>query len=328
MATNIINFTSSYPFDTGAGATVNESMWRAMASNWSVDGVIASYGNAFSVSSAWSGTTYQIGINSGAVLIQGTYGAISTNGNMIQGTAGGGMVVAQLDPLGLNAVGSVGPIIELVWVPGSWTPIQNQPGVGTSPNTSVWQLPLYGIDGSNVTWDLRPACGAQNIIGEVIDYAGASSSLPLGYVLCQGQSLARAMYPALFAAIGTTWGYADGTHFYLPQMSGRVSIGAGPAAGNTSARTLGQGYASTNGLSATSTGEETHTLTTSEMPSHNHATSNSGTGFYSAKSGSTAGALSGGTGVDLQGNTANSGSGSAHNNMQPWTAVNKAIRII
>lgn len=48
----------------------------------------------------------------------------------------------------------------------------------------------------------------------------SSSTPPAGYLLCNGASLLRATYPALFSAIGTTWGAVDGTHFTLPYIEG------------------------------------------------------------------------------------------------------------
>lgn len=79
-----------------------------------------------------------------------------------------------------------------------------------------------------------------------------------GWLICDGRSLNRNTYAALFAIIGTNFGSASGSSFNLPDCRGRVLGGIGQGAG-LSNRTIGQ-----------SVGEETHTLTTSEMPSHNH----------------------------------------------------------
>jgi microcystin-dependent protein len=46
----------------------------------------------------------------------------------------------------------------------------------------------------------------------------AMSTAPTGYLECDGSSVLRATYPALFTAIGTTWGSADGTHFNVPDL--------------------------------------------------------------------------------------------------------------
>lgn len=53
--------------------------------------------------------------------------------------------------------------------------------------------------------------------GFIMDFAG--STAPAGWFPCDGWSLPRSDYPALFAAIGTTWGAADGAHFYIPNLA-------------------------------------------------------------------------------------------------------------
>jgi len=59
--------------------------------------------------------------------------------------------------------------------------------------------------------------GAQ--IGEIIAI-GHDASVPPGTLLCDGTSYLRTDYPALFNAIGTRWGTADGTHFNVPNFKG------------------------------------------------------------------------------------------------------------
>lgn len=77
---------------------------------------------------------------------------------------------------------------------------------------------------------------------------------PKGWAFCNGQLLPIAQNQALFALLGTTYG-GDGIRtFALPNLQGRVPIHAGPG------YNLGQ-----------SGGENTHTLATAEMASHNHA---------------------------------------------------------
>ena len=62
--------------------------------------------------------------------------------------------------------------------------------------------------------------------GVVYPFAGAIANIPSGYLLCNGSSLLRASYPALFNAIGVIYGAADGTHFNLPDFRDRMLIGA------------------------------------------------------------------------------------------------------
>lgn len=65
-----------------------------------------------------------------------------------------------------------------------------------------------------------------------------AAAAPSGWLLCDGASYLRADYPALFAAIGVAYGSADGTHFNVPDMQGRVPAGYA-AGGNADVATLG-----------------------------------------------------------------------------------------
>lgn len=104
-------------------------------------------------------------------------------------------------------------------------------------------------------------------VGSIIDYAG--TSVPNGYLECDGSAVSRTAYPLLFAAIGTAWGAGNGsTTFNLPNLNGRTVIGAGTAdATGATNHTVGQ-----------RDGEETHALTTAQMPSHVHTVPKHGHG--------------------------------------------------
>jgi microcystin-dependent protein len=59
-------------------------------------------------------------------------------------------------------------------------------------------------------------------VGAIFTYAGqvTNGSLPLEYLVCDGTSYLKTLYPELFSVIGTTFGSADGTHFNVPDMRG------------------------------------------------------------------------------------------------------------
>lgn len=62
--------------------------------------------------------------------------------------------------------------------------------------------------------------------GVIFDYAG--SSVPTGWLACDGSAVSRTTYAALFSAIGTTWGVGDNsTTFNVPDFRGRTTIGSG-----------------------------------------------------------------------------------------------------
>ncbi|MBS1659783.1 MAG: phage tail protein [Bacteroidetes bacterium] len=81
---------------------------------------------------------------------------------------------------------------------------------------------------------------------------------PVGWALCAGQTLSIAQNTALFSLLGTTYGGNGQTTFLLPNLQGRVPIGAGNGAG-LSPYVLGQ-----------TGGNENTTLTTQNLPSHAH----------------------------------------------------------
>ena len=60
--------------------------------------------------------------------------------------------------------------------------------------------------------------------GTISAFGGKTA--PSGWLLCNGQLVNRADYPALFAAIGTTYGIGDGsTTFAIPDLRGRFVRG-------------------------------------------------------------------------------------------------------
>ena len=67
------------------------------------------------------------------------------------------------------------------------------------------------------------------------------------------------------------YGFASSTTFYVPDMRGRIPIGSGTGAGlNLSGGGAPTGTSQTARVLGQWGGEETHLLTTSEMPSHSH----------------------------------------------------------
>lgn len=85
--------------------------------------------------------------------------------------------------------------------------------------------------------------------------ARLSTTVPTGWLFCNGAEVSRTTYATLFAVIGTTYGAGNGTTtFNLPDLQSRFLYGKSPA---TSVGDTG--------------GEETHTLTVPELPAHSHA---------------------------------------------------------
>lgn len=114
-------------------------------------------------------------------------------------------------------------------------------------------------------------------VGSMQAFAG--SSAPTGWLLCNGTAVSRTTYSNLYSVIGTTYGVGDGsTTFGLPDMRGRVPMGAGTGnqlnASGSGAITGGTGMtARTAGAFG---GEETHLLSSAEIPAHSHPVSDPG----------------------------------------------------
>ena len=96
----------------------------------------------------------------------------------------------------------------------------------------------------------------EQFIGEI--RAFPFSFAPKDWALCNGQLLAISSNTALFAILGTTYGGNGTTTFGLPDLQGRVVVGAGQGPG-LSPWTLGE-----------MVGEDSVTLLSPQMPAHSH----------------------------------------------------------
>ncbi|WP_206082003.1 phage tail protein [Maribellus sediminis] len=167
-------------------------------------------------------------------------------------------------------------------------------------------------------------------LGQIMMFAG--NFPPRGWAFCDGTLLPISSNTALFSILGTTYGGDGRTTFALPDLRGRVAMHPGHGPG-LSSRILGQ-----------KGGTESVTLTTSEMPSHNHAA----TGTVQAKNGQPDESNPGGTvpasltggaegyaetpnttmksgGVDIT--VGNNGGNLPHTNVQPFNCVNYIIAL-
>lgn len=150
-------------------------------------------------------------------------------------------------------------------------------------------------------------------IGVIAEYA--SDKIPDNWLLCDGREIDRKAYKSLFNTIGTKYGSGDGTNtFNLPDLRGKVVVGK---SSETEFNDLGK-----------TGGEKTHTLTTNEMPSHNHRVAGrvNTSGSPSVPDGAIP-AVNANTGDGWwAGYTEDSGKNQAHNNLQPYIVVNYIIK--
>lgn len=180
-----------------------------------------------------------------------------------------------------------------------------------------------------------------NPTGTIIAFGGTTA--PPGYLNCDASAVSRTTYAALFTAIGTTWGVGNGTTTFNLPPARVVLVGSGGSGTATLANTVGS-----------TGGEETHALTSAENAAHTHdgsglsaasdgahthvenidggsvttvgdhivGTASAGTGRASASS-----TASGGSHTHtISGSTGSSGSGTAHNIMQPSAVVLMCIK--
>lgn len=69
-------------------------------------------------------------------------------------------------------------------------------------------------------------CKQDNVAAGIINWF-AGTSAPSGYLIANGQSVLRATYPNLFAAIGTTYGFTNANDFLVPDLRGLFIRGSG-----------------------------------------------------------------------------------------------------
>ena len=137
---------------------------------------------------------------------------------------------------------------------------------------------------------------------------------PEGWMLCDGSEINREEYVDLFTLIGINYGAGDGvTTFNVPNLSGRIPVGLDENASNISnGQQLGN-----------SGGEELHTLTIDEMPSHAHGIG----GSSSVPGGSYQYTNPNDNASNLNQYSQPQGGDQPHNNMPPYLITNYIIKV-
>lgn len=174
---------------------------------------------------------------------------------------------------------------------------------------------LDGLTGSIIpTFNSTAPVGWKLLNGETIGSTGSTATH-------KGDAL-RALYLVLWAvaSVVVTGGKgasaaADWTankNLALPDVRGRAIIGAG-AGGSLTARTLGE-----------SGGAEAHTLDVTQIPSHSHLAGSTSSTSQNGTQGNAPRAFSG---APVTYASEAVGGGLAHNNMQPFFALNYLVKM-
>jgi len=141
---------------------------------------------------------------------------------------------------------------------------------------------------------------------------------PKGWALCNGQLLPINQNQALFSLLGTTYGGDGRVNFALPDLRSRVPIHTG------SGHTLGERG-----------GEQAHTLSIAELPTHTHVANGSSTAAETNTPDNTTylgfvnNTYAPATNLVAMGPSeiGNTGGSQAHLNMQPFLVLNFSIAL-
>lgn len=142
---------------------------------------------------------------------------------------------------------------------------------------------------------------------------------PKGWALCNGQLLPINQNQALFSLLGTTFGGDGRVNFALPDLRGRAPIHVG------SGHTLGERG-----------GEQAHTLSVAEIPTHTHVLSGTSNNATAASPSSSLGYARSGTlmygpatslAAMASQAVSNTGGSQAHLNMQPFLILSFCIAL-
>lgn len=143
---------------------------------------------------------------------------------------------------------------------------------------------------------------------------------PKGWALCNGQLMPINQNQALFSLLGTTFGGDGRVNFALPDLRGRTPIHVG------SGHTLGERG-----------GEQAHTLSIAELPTHTHIANGSGAtatdelpdgGIWATNSSFNAYLTNPSNLVAMNpAAISNTGGSQAHLNMQPFLTISFCIAL-
>ena len=174
---------------------------------------------------------------------------------------------------------------------------------------SNYEATRYDFTGANLT-------GIEGIPTATI-VPWSSSSVPSGFLECDGSAVSRSTYSALFAIVGTTYGTGDGSStFNVPDLQDNVAVGK--SNNKALASTGGANTVQTTGNVGGSTANAT--LSEAQLASHSHSTGQAGGG-----PGGGGVAMNIHRGSQAQTNSTGSGGGHSHNMSATFTGDSTSV---
>jgi len=211
---------------------------------------------------------------------------------------------------------SIVTALNLLTIEGNWRAIGSN-----SPDISAR---IFSLILQTLQFDYEPP--PVNTVGQIAMWI--LSSTPALWLRLNGQAVSRSVYADLFALYGTTFGSGDGsTTFNLPDMRDSSPYGVG----------------SLIAVPGQTTGTVNETLTTLQIPAHNHAVTDPGHAHNEQITNAAFKGGSSGANSTFQGATTNSavrattdsnttgittqnaGGGNPHNNVHPVIGVHYIV---
>ena len=223
------------------------------------------------------------GTMTGVILADDASGA-STPAIAFDGDADTGLFRKSANTIGLSTAGTERAIVD-----SNGLTVQAQGDLRLADsNSSNWvALQAASSVGSNLTFTLPSAHGSN---GQMLQTNGsgvlsftsvqgvpsgavfclAVATVPSGYLECNGASVSRTTYAALFAVIGTAYGTASGSTFNVPDLRGEFIRGFDNGRGVDSGRSIATAQSDQN---------EAHTHGAGSYTSDTHSMSGNITGI-------------------------------------------------
>lgn len=263
---NLIEFenTGITSLSAGMGIALNGTTGHVLVSNTGVVQLVVEDGDVV-VEPDVLGQIHMIGTN--GVNVSGSNNTVTTSGLELQIAIDNLMAVISMQSMHITNITTE---IELLRV--DITNLQSINDTALICNETVTQIQMDIDILTETLLNFTTMSGSLVHTGSLLPWSGHPVTIPSGYLFCDGSTYPVPVNPSdalfqLYAVIGNYYCSGagecmNGTLFALPDLRGRVPVGENMAPG------------SVFGTMGSVQGEEKHTLTEMEMPTHTHTSSN------------------------------------------------------